>query len=283
MSKLLSALLCRWKVILLALVVIAIALGVKAWSDTMADPDVLRTEVSLTGYPIESPPITVALLSDIHVAGPDMPPERLARIVAQINALNPDIVLIAGDLVSEKRIATHIYTAEEIVAPLGALTAPLGVVVVPGNHDHWFDWEGLQSALSRHGIHILQNEAAQVGPLTIGGVDDAYTRRDDLSAVLQQMEGLRGGRLILTHSPDVSPQVPANISLVLAGHTHCGQISLPIVGPVSYLSEYGDRYACGETIEGGRTVIVGAGLGTSLLPIRFGTKPEVWLIELSGQ
>ncbi|MDE1466440.1 metallophosphoesterase [Aurantiacibacter sp. D1-12] len=283
MIRIISALRRRWKTVASLLVLIALFLGWKAWSDTMGDPSVLRTEARLNGYPAGAEPVTAALISDVHVAGPDMPPERLARIVEQINALEPDIVLIAGDLVSEKRTASHIYTPQEVVAPLADLTAPLGVVVVPGNHDHWFNWEGLRSELQSHGIVTLQDEAVQIGPLAIGGVDDAYTRRDDLSLVLQRMEGLQGGRLILTHSPDITPQVPADISLILAGHTHCGQISLPFIGAPAYMSAYGDRFACGEIVEGGQTVIVGAGLGTSLLPIRFGTRGEIWLVELQGQ
>ncbi len=264
----------------MVLLVCSALLGWKAWSDTMGDPVVLRTQVPLPGLPAGSKPITAALISDIHVAGPDMPPERLARIVQQINALEPDIIFIAGDLVSEKRASTHIYAPEEIVAPLGQLRAPLGVVMTPGNHDHWFDWDALKAELEAHGIRVLQNESAQIGPLAIGGVDDAYTRRDDLSLVLDQMRDLTGGRLIVTHSPDVTPQLPADISLVLAGHTHCGQISLPLIGAPAYMSQYGDRYACGAMVENGRTIIVGAGLGTSLLPIRFGTRAEIWLIEL---
>ena len=72
------------------------------------------------------PPLKLLLLSDIHVAGPDMPPERLTRIIAQLNRMRPDLVLIAGDLVSEKRSATHIYTAAEVVAPLGKLRGAAG-------------------------------------------------------------------------------------------------------------------------------------------------------------
>ena len=265
----------RWKWIALALVVIALALAAKTWSDTMSDPEIKRATVALTGMPEGQRPITAALLADIHVAGPDMPPSRLARIVEQVNALNPDIVLIAGDLVSEKRTGTHVYTAEEIVAPLAKLKAPLGVVLAPGNHDHWFDWPALADELDKHGIRILQNQAATFGPLAIGGVDDAYTRRDDLGATLQAMEGLEGGRLILTHSPDIFPQVPGDIRLVLAGHTHCGQIRLPFIGAPTSMSRYGERFACGVTKERGQTVITSGGLGTSILPIRFGTRPEV--------
>ena len=277
MSRLLSALLRRWKWVALALLLIAMALGWKAWRDTMGDPVVRRAEVALPGL---TEPVTAVLLSDIHVAGPDMPPSRLARIVEQVNALEPDVIFIAGDLVSEKRTATHIYTAEEIVAPLGALRAPLGVVLTPGNHDHWYDWDGLRVEAEARGIRVLQDEAAQIGPLAVGGVDDAYTRRDDLSQVLAEMRGLTGGRLVVTHSPDITPQVPADIPLILAGHTHCGQISLPLIGAPAYMSAYGDRYACGIIREGGKTVIVGAGLGTSLLPIRFGTRAEIWVVEL---
>ena len=272
----------RWRLLLLILLLPCLALAAKAWSDTMATPEVRTATVVLRGMAPGIAPLRAALISDIHVAGPDMPPERLARIVAQINALAPDIVLIAGDLVSEKTVATHIYTPEQIVAPLGKLVAPLGVVVVPGNHDHWFDWPALAEQLRAYGIRVLQNEAAQFGPLVVGGVDDAYTRRDDLPLVLQAMRGLAGGRLILTHSPDIFPQVPGEVALVLAGHTHCGQIGYPWGGAPTMLSRYGDRFACGVHSEGSRTVITGAGLGTSLVPVRLFTRPEIWLVELRG-
>ena len=172
--------------VLLALVALT-SLAAKAWHDTMRDPVVERTTVALRGLPHGSPPLRIAFISDIHVAGPDMPPERLARIVAQINALEPDLVLIAGDLVSDKRTATHIYTPEEIVAPLGDLAAPLGVIAVPGNHDHWFDMPGIAAELDRRGITLLANEAVALGPLAIGGLDDDYTGRADVRATLAEM------------------------------------------------------------------------------------------------
>ena len=182
--------------LLLAILLAGFALVAKGWHDTMASPRVRNASVTLPGLDPAANPLTVALLSDVHVAGPDMPPARLSRIVAQVNALEPDLVMIAGDVVSEKRTATHIYSAEEIVAPLSQLRAPLGVAVVPGNHDHWFDWSALRGELHRHGIATLQNEARTFGPLAVGGVDDAYTRRDDLPLVLDAMDDLDGARLI---------------------------------------------------------------------------------------
>lgn len=192
-------------------------------------------------------------------------------------------MLIAGDLVSEKTLATHVYTPQEIVAPLAGLRARLGVVVVPGNHDHWFDWPALRSELLRHGIRVLQNEAAQVGPLVIGGVNDAFTHRDNLPATLARMQPLAGGRLILTHSPDIFPQVPDDVSLVLAGHTHCGQIAWPWGGSPATMSRYGNRFACGRHQEGARTVITSAGLGTSVAPVRLFARGDIWLVELVPQ
>ena len=67
---------------------------------------------------------------------------------------------------------------------------------------------------------------------------------------------------------------------MLAGHTHCGQIRLPLIGAVSTMSEHGERYACGRVDEGGRTLIVGAGLGTSILPLRLGARPDLWLVTI---
>jgi len=269
----------RWIALVLVLLAV-VALGTKAWHDTMSDPVVRRTTVELTQLPAGTAPLRIALLSDIHVSGPDMPPSRLAAIVEQVNALHPDLVLIAGDLVSEKRTATHIYTAAEVVAPLGKLDAPLGVMVVPGNHDHWFDLPALAAELRRHGIVMLANEARRAGPLVIGGLDDEHTGQADVDATLAAMEQLGGARIVLSHSPDPFPSLPGSVGLMLAGHTHCGQIAYPWGGAPAHLSDYGDRYGCGRIDEQGKVLVVGAGLGTSLIPLRLFTTPEVWLIEV---
>ena len=263
------------------MLVLASAAAAKAWHDTMRAPVVERLMVESAALPAGAKPVRIALLSDIHVAGPDMSPERLERIVAQVNALRPDLIAVAGDLVSEKRTATHLYTPAEVVAPLGKLSAPLGVVLVPGNHDHWSGWPALAAELARYSqITVLRNQAVQAGPLVIGGVDDAFTKRADLAATAAAMAGMEGVRIVLTHSPDVFPQVPVDVDLVLAGHTHCGQIAWPWGGAPATMSDYGDLYACGMTRQHGKVLVTGAGLGTSLLPIRLLTRPEIWLIEI---
>ena len=271
----------RWLRGLLLLALLGMALLAKGYWNATRDPVIRTATVTVADWPAGEPPLKLLLLSDIHVAGPDMPPERLARIVAQLNRLRPDLVLIAGDLVSEKRSATHIYTAAEVVAPLGKLRAPLGVVVAPGNHDHWFKPDALRGELEQRGLRVLQNEAVKLGPLIVGGVDDDYSGHDDVPATLAAIDRLGPGvPLLLTHSPDIIPDVKRSVAAIFAGHTHCGQIRLPFVGALTYVSRYGDRFACGDMTDKGQRVFVGAGLGTSLLPLRYLTPPDAWLVTL---
>lgn len=241
-----------------------------------------RAAVTLAGWPAGAPPVRALLISDIHVGGPDMPPERLARIVERANALRPDLVLLAGDFISDKRTGTRDYPYPAAVAPLAGLRARLGAVAVLGNHDHWKDAGEARAALRAIGVRVLDNDAAAVGPLALGGLDDAFTDHADLARTLARMDRLPGAKLLLSHSPDPFARLPDRVGLMLAGHTHCGQIAPPLIGPLSTQSRYGRRYACGIVREGGRTLIVSAGLGTSIVPLRVGAPPDMWLIRLSG-
>lgn len=260
----------------LALIVLAVA-----YRTALADPIVRKARLAL--LPPGERPLRLILLSDIHVAGPDMPPERLDRLVAIVNAERPDLVLIAGDFVSDKRIASRIYDFEMATRPLAGLRARLGIYAVLGNHDHWRNTAQAHAALAKVGIRVLDNQALRVGPLAVGGLDDAFTRREDLSATLAAVRQVGGVPVLLSHSPDPFPRVPGEVPLMLAGHTHCGQIRLPLVGAIATMSAHGERYACGIVREGGKMLIVGAGVGTSLLPLRLGAVPDLWLLTLSAR
>lgn len=258
----------------------ALLLGWGYWNATR-DPIVHTASVHIRDWPKGAPPIRALLISDIHVAGPDMPPARVVRIAQQLNALNPDIVLIAGDLVSEKTLATRIYTSAEVVAPLKTFTAPLGVVIAMGNHDYWFDDAGLAAEISKVGLTLLRNEAVKRGPLVIGGVDDDFTHHADLARTYTAMDRLPGPQIMITHSPDIIPRLTAPVAAVFAGHTHCGQILRPWSGkPVSSVTRYGDRFQCGDIYDKGQRVFVTAGLGTSVVWLRYGAMPDAWLVTL---
>jgi hypothetical protein len=267
----------RWQRALAFLTLAGLALTLWCYGIAVSAPVVRRASIAI--LPLGTPPLRAVLLSDIHVAGPDMPPERLARIVAQVNALAPDIVLIAGDFVGDGYLQRRIPPAEA-VRPFAALRARLGTWAVLGNHDHWNDPSAIRIALAASNVRLLTNQAAQVGPLALGGLDDDFTGRADLAATLARMRGLSGTRLILSHSPDPFADTPADVPLFLAGHTHCGQLRFPLVGALTYEIRNGARFGCGEVNEEGRRLIVSAGLGTSVLPFRLGAVPDLWLIEL---
>lgn len=269
------------RILLIGLFIGRALTGYGYWG-ALRDPIVRRATVEMADWPQGQAPLRVALLSDLHVAGPDMPPERLARIVTQVNALKPDLVLIAGDLVSDKRVSTHRYTETEAVAPLGALHARYGVVAVLGNHDHWRSTVGMRRALETNRVTVLSNSVARRAGLILAGADDDFTGRADPAALARAVEPLAGPVVTLSHSPDIVPSLPPRFGLVLAGHTHCGQIALPLIGRPATMSRYGDRFACGLIREGNRTIMVSAGLGTSLLPIRIGATPDLWLLNLTG-
>jgi predicted MPP superfamily phosphohydrolase len=271
----------RWFLrLLILLLVVGLAMaGFGYWTATR-DPVVREAKVELRGWPKNQRPLRLLLMTDIHVQGPDMSPTRLLRIVEQANALAPDIVLMAGDFIGDRELRTHTYSAEEMAAPLAALRAPLGRFAVLGNHDHWNNAPAVYAALTGAGIKVLVNEAVRVGPLALGGVDDDHTSRSDLGRTLVGMQMAGGVPILLSHSPDPFPALPEDVPLMLAGHTHCGQIRLPWIGPLATASRHGKRYACGRYDERGRTLVVSAGLGTSVLPFRIGAVPDMWLIEL---
>jgi uncharacterized protein len=260
-----------------------LAVLARGYCNATRDPIIRSATIELAGWPDDAPPLRVLHLSDIHVAGPDMPPKRLQQLVQSVNQLRPDLVTIGGDLVSEKRTATRIYSAAEVVRPLGGLRARLGVIVAPGNHNHRFDMAAIERELARNGITVLANQAVRRGPLIIGGVDDHYSGHDDVPATLAAMDVLGPGpHILLTHSPDIVPGLSRPVGATLAGHTHCGQIALPVIGALSYVSRYGDRFACGVIHDVNGPVVVGAGLGTSIVPLRYGAPPDAWLLTLRG-
>ena len=262
-----------------AILALGLSLAAYGYFTAISEPIVRRATIALPDWPEGEPPLRVVLLSDLHVDGPDTPPSRIVRLVGQVNALSPDVVLLAGDFVGDKPISTGRYTPDEGLAPLRGLRPRLGTYAVLGNHDEPVA-AAVAAALRRAGVRLLRNEAVRVGPLSIGGIEDLWSGRADLALTASRMRALGGARLLLSHNPDVFTHLPPDLTLALAGHTHCGQIRLPLVGAPVTFSSYGDRYACGQVEEHGRRLVVTAGIGNSIAPVRIGTAPDLWLLEL---
>lgn len=230
---------------LLALAILAAALAAIGLHNARADPVVRRGTFALPRWPAGARPVTVALLSDIHLGSAAMDTARLARIVAQVNALHPDLVVLAGDFVDGHRAGSAAAVARPLARELAKLRAPLGAIAVIGNHDRWTGVREVTGALAAAGLTVLENRALRVGPLAIGGVGDAYTRHDRTQATVAATLRLAGAPLIVTHSPDIAPDLGPATPLLLAGHTHCGQWVLPVIGAPTVPSRYGRRYRCG--------------------------------------
>ena len=262
-----------------AMVVVVTALAVHGYAEARRDPLVRTATIGLADWPTDAVPVRVALLSDIHLGSAAMDAPRLARIVGQINRQHPDLVLIAGDFIDGHAPGSAARLGPAMVAPLSRLRAPLGIVAVLGNHDHWTGETMVTRLLRDAHVTVLANQAVARGPLIIGGIDDSTTDHDDSAATLLAMLSLSGAQLFLSHSPDITRRLPSG-SLLLAGHTHCGQIVLPLIGTLDDVARahWGDH--CGLVQFRDRSVIVTGGLGTSDVPLRIGAPPDWWLVTL---
>jgi predicted MPP superfamily phosphohydrolase len=225
----------------------------------------------------------LALLSDLHVGSPYWGLPSLERLVERVNQERPELVLLAGDyMINDVKFGQWV-DPESIAAALARLEAPLGVVAVLGNHDWWSGGRRVRQAFESQGIIVLENEshAVQRGDqrFFVAGLADQLTRRLLLDKTL---EGVADGApfLVLAHEPDVFVRVPERASLTLAGHTHGGQVRLPLLGRPVIPSKYGQRFAAGHIEEEGRHLFVTTGVGTSVFPVRFGVPPEIAILNL---
>ena len=275
-------------------VVLAFLFALVVWAFWLepASITVRHVHLDVPSWHAEHGGLKIAVLTDLHVGSPHMGLGKLRRVVEHTNDERPDIVLLLGDFVIGGRdhgggvIGGTFVEPEPIAAELRALRAPLGVFAVLGNHDWWFDGERVAAALRGAGVTVLENSAARVESggqgFWLAGVADLWTRRPDIAGALGQVEG-GDPVILLTHNPDVFPDVPPRVSLTLAGHTHGGQVNLPLVGRPVVPSRFGQRYAMGHVVEGGRHLFVSGGIGTSIIPVRFRVPPEIIILTLSGE
>jgi uncharacterized protein len=246
-------------------------------------------------WPETAPPLRIAVLTDLHAMKPWMPVPRIERIVDRANAMRPDIILLLGDFAAGMaRYRTETIDIPDWTGALKALRAPLGVYAVLGNHDWWEDPRGIRQGLDRIGIPVLENEALRITGggrrFWLAGLGDQLAKRiggryvgvDDLPATLAPTAGDRDPLILMAHEPDIFVSVPERVTLTLSGHTHGGQVRLPFIGRPIIPSAYGQRFAYGHVVEGGRHLLVSSGLGLSGLPVRFMVPPEIALVTLTS-
>jgi predicted MPP superfamily phosphohydrolase len=258
---------------LLATIIFGIALAVSLYGIVNAAwTRITRISVKLPNLPASWRGRIAALVSDTHL-GHVRGRRFLERIVAMVNRLQPDIVLIAGDLYDGTVADLH-----RLAAPLTNLSPPLGAFFVAGNHEEFTDPAKYLKAVRDAGVRVLNNEKMVVDGLQIVGIDyrdsvnDEHFRKMIRRAALDPAQA----SILLTHAPDrVRISEEEGFSLQLSGHTHGGQLF-----PFSWITSriYG-KFVYGLQRLGNLLVYTSYGAGTWGPPLRVGTKPEIVLIQ----
>ena len=250
-------------------------LGLYGLAEAVQDVRVVRYRVAIPGL---AAPLRLVQLSDSHANWINMPPVRLRRIVAAINARHPDLVVLTGDYTSGFIFTWPHLWLSAALAPFSLIRAPLGVVAVPGNHDEP-RWTRIFMALGP--VKLLAGTTVDVGPVVLAGAESMATPPDPLGNLARAIARVPPGKpvIALAHEPYAFATLPARAALLIAGHTHGGQIRLPLLG-TRRTDAYFDSHLRGIYREHGQVMIVSSGAGTSILPLRIGMPPEIVEIEL---
>lgn len=250
--------------------------------DSLREPDQLRVTQVSVAFPNLPPAfegLRIAQLTDVH-HGPTVSLEFVQRAVDMANGLEPDLVALTGD---------YVYRGTEYIPPcirlLGRLQAPLGVFAVLGNHDHWHGASLTREWMARVGIVDLSNSAVPIRCgddwLWLAGVGDLWEDTQRLDYALADAPA-DASVLLLSHNPDYAHLLTdRRVGLMLSGHTHGGQVNLPLIGPPILPLRYGRKYAVGLVRDDWKQVFISRGVGTIIPAIRFRCRPEVALITLT--
>jgi predicted MPP superfamily phosphohydrolase len=255
------------------------ALAPVGWYGTVQEPDdieIVRHTLPLRNLPSSLEGVTAAQVSDIHLGEIS---EAQRRMLDQLVALDPDLVLVTGDLVDDDA------AVGELADLLGGYQPRLGTWAVPGNRDHKAEAvDSLRQALESRNVHLLVNQSAQVEDrFWIVGVDDPSDRRDDVKGALGDVPK-EAIRILLAHAPNVVERLGGTpFDLILAGHTHGGQVNLPLLRYQWLQDDSARRYPAGLYSVGDSRLYVNRGIGTYYLPIRIGARPEITLFTLHGE
>ena len=238
-------------------------------SITISDPDVASTSLS------------IAVIGDPHLPEGREPLAAFRELLLEVKAVEPDLVLFVGDYIADpdgEQLSAH---RENIINAM-KLVDPVPRAVVLGNYETWSHADDWLSEFARLGVKAMETEVTMAqtveGPICIRGLGDKFTDRFqfvDYPATCDELP-----KITITHDPGGAFD-PKIRGLVIAGHTHCGQISLPFVGPIWVPTDAPQSAHCGVYQDPFRTVFVTSGIGTAVIPIRY-RAPSQWdLLNLS--
>ena len=236
------------------------------------EPFWLEVTVHRAALPIAAP-LRILHLSDLHTKGRG---RREGRLLALARQLHPDVIVITGDLVANGPPGLSREETSGLRSVLGEMCAPLGAFAVPGNWEYARGLDDPHRLFDSTPVRLLQNEAVEIrrGVFVVGLDDDAAGRPEE--AFRDVPAGAVA--IALMHSPGPFPDIASRAALVLAGHTHGGQVRLPFLPPL-WTPPGTNGYVAGWYAEGASRLYVSRGIGTSILPLRAFCRPEMTVID----
>ena len=240
----------------------------------------LKTErntvtISLNDISVSSSSLSVAVIGDVHLPEGQKHVNAFKKLVLEIKSTQPDLVVFVGDYTSDPIAIDDMSSHRKNIIDIIKLIDPLPRAVVLGNYESWSDAEEWISVFNRLGVEIMENQTSLIqtvkGNVCIRGLGDKYTNRYNFVEYPEECNNVP--KFTITHDP--AGAFDARIKgLVIAGHTHCGQISLPFIGPLWVPSDAPSDAHCGLYEDDQRTVFVTSGVGTTILPLRFGAQSQ---------
>lgn len=231
--------------------------------------------------------LRVAQLSDIHI-GYWMTVDRVREIFEIVLAQSPDLLVLTGDFVLAygRMTRSYIHELDQMALALRRVSDHLPVLAVLGNHDHLYSPDQVRAALERGGAHVLMNSAFTLtrgaARFHVGGMDDFYRGRPDLSAVLNAFPSGECA-ILLVHEPDFADTsaLTGRFDLQISGHSHGGQVVLPFIGP-PILPKWGEKYFSGLYQVGEMFQYTNRGIGMTFPAVRFNCRPEITVFTLES-
>ncbi len=283
------------------LIVFVILTGLASWA-LLIEPNrliVKNYKLELNHWATELNGFKIVAISDIHGGSNFIDQAKMRELVARTNEQEADLIVLLGDYLSPEYFdRTQIkLPLKTVVQSLSGLKSKLGVYVVLGNHDNEYGSEKIRREFEKVGYRVLENEAVAINYnghwiRLLGTYDILKTSNNweetsqEVKSALNQLEIQAGKVIVLTHNPDALVYmteeflISEDLALLLAGHTHGGQCSFPIIGAPIVPSSFGQKYVAGHIRDQGIDLFVNTGIGTSILPIRFGVPPEISVLEL---
>lgn len=267
-----------WKQVTLVCLISIITLTALILNSCNTVPNVKKVAITITHHQSKKFSVNIALLSDLHIRNNF---SSIAHLMDKVRAEKPDIIMLAGDYIYD---GTETVSTEqrEIIAKLLSPKNKIPVFSVMGNHEHWSNLPLWTAIFETEGIRVLNNQVEVLDDLNIciRGLGDYFTNQFRFKDFPDNCNDRI--RITLTHDPAGAFDDRVK-GLVLAGHTHCGQVVLPFVGALIMPTEAPKGARCGLYEDEDRQVYVSSGVGTSVLPIRFQTKSEWDFITLSAR